>query len=337
MKVVTTFESLKRQPGPVFLAAGFFDGLHLGHRKVIDRTIASARAAGGRAWVLTFDTHPLRVLNPAEAPLLLTSGRHKMLLLRRLDLDGCLVLPFTHRLANLDAREFVSLLHRCIPPLAEIFAGRNWRFGRYGRGSPAMLARLSRGTGLTVNVIQPVTREGETVSSTRVRAAIVGGNLEEAAVLLGRPFGILGTVTRGRTVGRRLGFPTANLRPHNEVLPPYGVYAVHARLGRRVHEGVLNHGVRPTYGQGGRAAPTLELHVMDLNRDLYGTDIEVLFVERLRDERRFGSETALRRQIAADVLRARSLLAEKKLKESLYSLCGPHYIDAQQKTTRKEG
>jgi riboflavin kinase/FMN adenylyltransferase len=315
MKTTENLCALRRVRRPIVLAAGFFDGVHRGHQKVIGRAVARAAGIRGQAWVLTFDAHPLRILAPERAPLLLTSTGHKLRLLERLGVDGCLVIPFTRQLAGIEPSDFVERLARCIPSLREILVGGNWRFGRHGRGDARLLARLGAAKGFGVTVVRAVSRGGEPVSSTRIRARILRGRLAEAARMLGRPFGILATVVPGRSLGRRLGYPTANLDPHDEVVPPRGVYAVWARAGGRIHEGVLNFGVRPTLGRDRH--PTLELHLLDFSASLYGREVEVFFVRRLRPERAFPSEQALTRQIAADVRQARAVLrAAKKRKNA---------------------
>ena len=322
MKTSSDLGRLKRVRHPVVLAAGFFDGVHLGHRKVIERTIRRAREIGGQAWVLTFDTHPLSVLDPRNAPPLLTTNRHKTILMRRLGADGCLMLPFRRELAREEPDEFVGALFAGSPTLREILVGRNWKFGHGGRGDPHLLAELGREAGVAVTVVRPVQREGELVSSTRIRSEVVEGRLQAAAAMLGRPFSVLETVMHGETRGRRLGFPTANLASRNEVLPPHGVYAVHARVGREILDGVLNLGLRPTFTKGRPARPLLELHVFGGHLSLYGREVEVFFIDRLREERRFSGEEALRAQIARDADHARAVLDRKKVKHSLYSHCG---------------
>ena len=299
---------------PVVLAAGFFDGLHAGHRRVIGRAVARARRIGGEAWVLTFDRHPLRLLHPEIAPPL-TSTRHKLRLLEEFPgVDGCLVLPFTRKLASLEPREFVAQLAVCIPRLSEVMVGSNWRFGRGGKGTPALLSRLGRRLGFKVVVIRPIRRGGRIVSSTRVRRLITAGDILQAARLLQRPFSVLGRVGHGRRVARGLGFPTANLAVENEALPPTGVYAVRARVGRGRpwHAGVLNLGVRPTFGGAAGAKPVMELHLLDVKRALYGRDVEVRFEARIREERKFPSPVELARQIAGDVRDTRRLLAGRR-------------------------
>ncbi len=316
----TQLEDLRREPGPLVMAAGFFDGVHLGHLKVIRETRARAAAAGGRAWALTFDPHPLKVLNPEAAPRLLTANRHKLRLLARTGLDGCLLLPFDRELAALEPEDFLQCMRAGVPGLREIIVGRNWRFGRHGRGTPALGARLGAALGLTLDVVRPVMWKGETISSTRIRAEVLAGNLDEAAAMLGRPVSILGTVVKGRSIGRQLGFPTANLDPHNEVLPPHGVYAVHAAWDGAILDGVLNFGLRPTLREAGAIA-TLELHLFDFTGDLYGQDLEVFFCAFLREEERFPSLAAMQTAIGRDIAAARAALREKKVKDALYTRC----------------
>jgi riboflavin kinase/FMN adenylyltransferase len=206
----------------------------------------------------------------------------------------------------------------------DILVGRNWRFGKKAKGTPSFLASAGREMGFRVQIVTPVTRRGKPVSSTRIRKEITQGHLGEAADLLGRPVSILGTVMSGHSIGRKLGFPTANLDCGNEVLPPLGVYAVRAFLsrdasrkrrrapwlpGRGKHaEGVLNLGYRPTFQRDRTSRPTIELHVFDMARRLYGHDIEVFFVKKLRNERRFASRETLRAQIVRDVEKAKHVL-----------------------------
>jgi len=323
MKTVRNLGGLREEKRPLVLAAGFFDGLHRGHRKVIDKTSSRAKEIRGSAWVLTFDTHPARVLRPGSGPPLLTANRHKLTLLERMDLDGAVMMPFNRQVAKLRAETFVRNLLESAPTLREIVVGGNWRFGAGGEGDALLLSTLAEKQGIAVTSVRPVTRGGSAISSTRIRAEIARGNLDEAEIMLGRPFDILGTVTRGRTIGRKLGFPTANLDPHNEVLPPFGVYAVYALLEPAgLVGGLVNIGVRPTVsGKGGRKS-VVELHALDTVADLYGQDIEVFFIARLRDEKRFANRNELAKQIAEDVARTRKLLAGKKGKESLYTVSG---------------
>jgi len=308
MKMIAELSAMKKERRPVVLAAGFFDGLHAGHQRVIGRTVAEARRVKGAAWVLTFDKHPMQVLKPVSAPLLLTSNRHKLKLMKKLHVDGCILLPFTRHLAGLAPETFVKLLSDSIPRLRRIFVGDNWRFGRGEKGDVKLLAKLASGLSIRVSAVKPVFRSGRMVSSTRIRRAVLGGNLTAAAVMLGRPLSILGVVVKGRAVGRRIGFPTANLETFNEVFPPFGVYAVRAEVGGRLYDGVINIGVRPTFKGPGARSVAIEVHLFGLNQDIYGREVEVFFVKKLRCERRFGLVEDLKKQIKQDVKNAKKVL-----------------------------
>ena len=317
MNILHSLEALRTITAPVVAAAGFFDGVHQGHRKVIDQTISRARAINGEAWLLTFDPHPMRVLNPTAAPPLLTATPHKLRILERLDLDGCLVLPFTKAFAATEAEDFAAQLLAISPPLAELVVGENWRFGHRGQGHPPLLARLSKGSPLTVTVARPKIAQGEMISSTRIRTAVQRGNIDEATAMLGRPFSVLGTVEHGEGIGRTLGWPTANLDAHHEVLPPFGIYAARALIcpagepasgHAELLDGVVSFGVRPTIERTGEPKPVFELHILDHQQDLYGMDIEIFFVARLRDEEKFDSIDALKSQIEKDVEHTREIL-----------------------------
>lgn len=313
MKVLNDLDTIRGERRPVALAAGFFDGVHKGHRKVILRTVETAKAIRGAAWVLTFDTHPTKVLRPGSAPLLLTSNEHKLRLMARLGVDGCLLVPFTMALAEMPPGAFLSTLLASVPTLKEILVGKDWRFGRNQTGDVSYLAELARRQGIRATAVSPVKRKGHVISSTRIRAEIADGDLDEAAAMLGRPFDILGTVTPGQHVGRELGFPTANIDPHNEVIPRLGVYAAFALLeDGSMEKGVANVGVRPTLSQQGDGGPVIEVHLIDFERKLYGETVEVFFVARIRDERRFSNIDELRCKITEDVTHARRILARRK-------------------------
>lgn len=311
MRIARTPRALCGSRRPIVLAAGFFDGLHRGHMAVLQEAVSRARAMRGTAWVLTFDRHPLAVLAPGMAPPALSSRRATLDGFRRLGFAGCLLMPFTPVLARLEPGDFIARLTRCRPALAHVVVGRNWKFGRGGAGTPAVLAAMGRRLGFGVTVVAPVMQGGSPVSSTRLRRAILGGRTVEASQLLGRPFSLSGLVVRGRGVGRRLGFPTANLRWEDaaDVLPPDGVYAVHARVGVRVFGGMLNIGVRPTFAKARPSRRTSELHLFGFKGSLYGRIIEVEFGPRMRAERRFRSVAALQRQMGRDAASARDALA----------------------------
>ncbi len=312
MKTVTDISQLKGEPGPIVLAAGFFDGLHAGHLRVVERAVQRARKLRGKAWALTFDPHPLKILSPDSAPLLLTSNRHRLAMLGAMDVDGCILMPFTRRLSLLEPAEFAEKMCACVPPLAEVVVGGNWRFGKDGKGDASLLAKLGRKCGLAVTTVKPVTMKGAAISSTRIRSEIMNGRLESAAAMLGRPFSVLGTVVKGRSIGTQIGFPTANLTSHNEVLPPCGVYAVRARLAGQLLDGVFNLGYRPTINKARSGRPMMELHLFGINRELYGQEVEVFFLKKLRNEQEFPSLEELGKQIARDVASARKVLSKAR-------------------------
>ncbi len=322
MKLFTELSLLRDISKPVILVAGFFDGVHRGHRSIIDYARQAAQELNGEAWILTFNTHPLKVLHPPAAPLMLTSTNHKIALLNASGIDGCIVLPFTRELAATPPVDFAETLFHCAPTLAEVIVGENWRFGAKAGGTPQLLRELGAEENLKVTTLPPVGDAGEPISSTRIRTAIMRGELKHAAEMLGRPVSVLGTVVHGRKIGRKLGFPSANIDPHNEALPPLGVYAVQAMVHGKIYDGVLNFGTRPTFEKDKAVPPILELHLLDFDEVLYDEDIEAYFIAHLRDEWYFATIDELREQIAADVRNAREILMTEGLgAETQTALC----------------
>lgn len=305
---IRTIAELAGIPGPVFLAIGVFDGVHLGHKAVLERALADARQASGSAVAVTFDPHPARVLRPEKAPRLLTATAHKIRLIRELGVEHLLVLPFTREFAETPPEEFVKHLFAAAHPLREICVGHEWSFGRQRAGDLAMLKRMGDELGFDEIGVPAVQIEGEVASSTLIRAAVEAGDFEKARRFLGRDYALLGTVVAGEGLGRQLGFPTANLSAHNEQFPPNGVYAAGAQIGPRRLKGVVNIGVRPTVAQAG-GERVLELHLFDFDEVVYGSEIEVSFRRFLRPEQKFSSLAALKTQIAHDVAAARELTA----------------------------
>ncbi len=297
MVVLHSIGDLARVPGPVHLAIGVFDGVHLGHQAVIRTALDQPR---GSAVLVTFDPHPARVLRPERAPRLLTSTRHKLAIVERLGVRHALVLAFDDTFASTEAEDFVRQLQSACRPLGSIAVGEDWTFGHRARGSVALLRSL----GLDVHAVGAVQVDGAVARSTGVREAIETGDFERAARLLGRPATVLGTVVGGRQLGRKIGFRTANLALENEQLPPHGVYAVRATLGARSLAGVANLGVRPSIASG-EPECRLEVHLFDFDRDIYGRDLEVEWVAFLRPEQAFPSIEALSAQIARDADAAR--------------------------------
>jgi len=306
MNVFTHASQLRKLDVPIVLAAGFFDGVHLGHQEVLCSTVRRARETGGQAWALTFDRHPLAILAPSKAPPLLNTQDERLTRLEALGLDGVLMLPFTRQMALVTPEAFVAWL--CGEPetrtahtrLSEVRCGANWRFGRCAEGTPEMLARLGSDYGFRVTIVKYAEYQGEEISSTRIRQAICAGRLADATAMLGSPYTLTGTVTRGRGTGRHLGFATANIQPHAEVLPPTGVYATQTRVDGKTYDSLSNFGTAPTFGAA--PSPTLETHLLGYTGgELYGQRIEVALLRRLRDERTFASPSDLTAQIQQDI------------------------------------
>ena len=307
MRVLRHFKDIDSHSPEVVLAVGYFDGVHQGHQTVIQSASQRAAECGGRTWILTFDPHPLKILRPEMAPPLLTSTAHKLDLFRSMEVEGCIVLPFTRELAAQEPEEFIKNLKASVPSLQEIVVGNNWTFGHRARGNPALLQKMAAELGFRATVVPPVVYKKAPISSTRVRQNITEGNLTDVQDMLGRPFSILGTVIPGKQFGRKLGFPTANIDPHNEVHPPSGIYAVFAIVeGQRVG-GAAFLGASPETPETPSGA-IVEVHLLDVSPDLYGKDLEVQFIEKIREERRFASPTELSRQIGLDVEKARQIL-----------------------------
>ena len=309
MSPLTSIDALATLPGPLYLAIGVFDGVHLGHQAVMRRALEDARQGGGTAVVVTFDPHPIRVLRPEQAPRLLTSTAHKLHLISALGVTHQLVVPFDATFAATPPEEFIRSLAAAAQPLREICVGFEWSFGKGRAGNLALIEHLGAESGFTEVGVPAVRIDGEIVSSTLIRQAVENGDLVRAARFLGRDFTILGTVIEGDRLGRQLGFPTANLSAHNEQYPPNGVYAVKVQRGTQTIRGVVNIGVRPTikHASGERV---FEVHLFDFDADIYGEDLEITFRRYLRPEKKFPNVEALREQIAIDVALARSILAD---------------------------
>jgi riboflavin kinase/FMN adenylyltransferase len=305
VKILHSISELSHLPGPLFLAIGAFDGLHLGHQAVISTSARHARDAGGTPVVVTFDPHPAKVLRPDDAPHLLTATQHKIALIRDLGVAHLLVLQFDRQFASTAPEEFVRQLITNSRPLREICVGHEWSFGKGRAGNLALLKELGAASNFDVVGVPAVTVNGEVVSSTAIRRAVAAGDLIKATQMLGREYTILGTVKAGEKLGRTLGYPTANLSAHSEQFPPDGVYVAEARLSGALYRGVANLGYRPTVSTG-TPERLLELHLFDLNRDIYGEEVEVRFLRYLRPEQKFENVDALAAQIGRDVAEARA-------------------------------
>lgn len=299
-----------RWSAPV-LALGNFDGLHRGHRKILERVRRVAGERGATPVVMTFDPHPPRVVRPDKAPPLLMTKAQKLEALADAGVAGAAIVRFTEELSRWDPEMFVRTVLVDWLHVSEVWVGANFLFGHDRAGNFTLLRSLGARYGFKAEKIDPVRYKDFVVSSTRVRRLVSEGRVDEAGALLGHQFYIDGTVVHGDHRGRTIGFPTANLCTENELLPPNGVYATTARVGSIVLPSVTNIGTRPTVDRAGKTH--IETHVFNLDKDLYGASLRLGFVQRLRDERAFESLDALREQIGADCARARVLFGRLSL------------------------
>ncbi len=307
MTVLRSVEEAAIRYHRAVIAVGNFDGVHLGHGAIIKRAIDRSDALRAPCMAVTFDPHPQLVVGRKPSLPILTPTVRKLELLSQFEIDAVLVIPFTDAFARIEAESFVKTTYVDTLDIQEIVVGYSHNFGRHGRGDRLLLDRLSARYGFAVHVVQPVQVEGSPVNSSQIRAVLSEGEIHDAERLLGHPYGITGTVVRGDGRGSALRFPTANLETHDPdvLIPKRGVYAVRVGLGERVLNGVMNIGVRPTFGQ---EVEHCEVHILDFEGDLYNQSIRVEFVERIRDEKRFETVEALKDQISKDVYTTYNML-----------------------------
>jgi riboflavin kinase/FMN adenylyltransferase len=290
------------------ITVGTFDGVHLGHRDVIERLVARARLLKVPSVLVTFEPHPLQIVNPSAAPLVLTSHDEKLEVLAETGIDYMAVVPFTTELSAFSAEEFVELVLRKRFRMNELLIGYDHGFGRQRAGNVDVLRTLGERDGFKVDVVAPVsTPDGHSVSSTSIRRAVAGGDLDRARAALGRLYSVSGRVVPGHQRGRTIGFPTINLGPPppRKLLPPEGVYAVRVQTAGGPVGGMMNLGPRPTFGD---TQTSLEAHLFDTTGDFYGANVRVDFVSRLRETRKFASAEQLRAQLRFDERDARNAL-----------------------------
>lgn len=293
------------------LALGNFDGLHRGHAKIIERVRGRAEEQGSTAAVLTFDPHPPRVVRPDKAPRLLMTVDQKLSAFQAAGMDGAAVVRFTPELSQWEPETFVHTVLVEWLDIAEVWVGANFLFGHDRSGNFSLLRSLGARYGFRVEKIDPVRYKEFVVSSTRIRRLVSEGGVDEAGALLGHHYFIDGEVVPGAKRGHEQGFPTANLRTDNEILPPDGVYAATVTIDGVIHPAVTNVGLRPTFETNG--ARVVEAHLFDYDADLYGRRVRVAFIQRLREERQFADAMDLKHQIAADCDDARALFEQMSL------------------------
>lgn len=326
MQVVRNLDCLAEPPRRAVLTLGNFDGVHLGHREIFRRVVRQAHDLRGTAVVVTFEPHPLRLLAPDKAPLRLNTPAEKVRLLAASCIDLLVILNFTRQLAQMPAEAFVSEILVRKLGVKHLIVGYDYAFGRNRQGDTTFLAAQARLHDFTLEVLEPIRAAEQAHSSTAIRSFLNAGYVADAIKVLGRNYTLDGKVVHGDGRGRKLGFPTANLVTEKELLPRDGVYAVKVKWREDYFDGVINIGSRPTFAGN---APTLEIHLLDFQGDLYAERLRIYFVDRLRDEQRFPSVEALQEAVFIDIARARTLLADSQVVEYReYLDCGYDAVES---------
>ncbi|MGL4988440.1 MAG: bifunctional riboflavin kinase/FAD synthetase [Cetobacterium sp.] len=305
MKIIDDILLTKEKFENIYVAIGAFDGIHLGHRELIDKAVKKAKETGGKSAVFTFLNHPLEITNNSEAPKLINSLEEKIHILKSLGIDYLILQPFTKDFSNISPEDFIQKILKNNLNTKEVYVGFNFSFGKGGKASVETLKSSGEKIGIITNVIEPVKINGEIVSSTLIRKLLVDGELELANKFLGEPFSIIGEVAHGRKLGRLMGFPTANLKILNKIYPPFGIYGGKVKVEGEsfVRDAVINIGKNPTLKPDERS---IEVHILDFDEDIYGKKIYVSLVEYLRDEKKFNSMDELKETIKKDVLNWRT-------------------------------
>ncbi len=308
MQIVENFAAFDKLAYPKsVLALGNFDGVHLGHQAIFQHVVTRARDIDGTSMVFTFEPHPLQVLAPEKAPPLLTTYEQKIRLIAALGVQVSLRVPFTEQFARQEPIEFVRDVLCQRLGIHEVVVGHDFRFGHRRAGTVDFLQEHAAYFGYRVTVIPAIMQDETVVSSSNIRRFLLQGQVEQAARLLGRYYAIEGPVVEGFRRGAQLGFPTANVRPINAVVPHTGVYAVRVEWDKRLYPGVANVGYNPTFGN---QALSVEAHLFDIEAYLYGATVRVEFLHRIREERKFASVEELVAQIACDAQHARRVHAQ---------------------------
>jgi riboflavin kinase/FMN adenylyltransferase len=308
MRIIYAAKDLVYGRRNVCMAIGFFDGVHLGHQQIIRQTMSDARQHEAVAAVITFDRHPNAVVAPQRVPPLIYSLEQRLGAIEELGVETLLLFHFDRAFSEQTGDQFIRSLTSEAGPVRSICVGANFVFGKKRGGNVDLLKQLGGELHFSVHGMAAVALDGKAVSSTRIREVIAGGNLDAASQMLGRAYSIRGRVVEGDKLGSTLGFPTANIDVTGLALPPNGVYAAHAEVGSVTRRAVLNIGTRPTVSDS-KAMLRVEVHLLQFTGDLYGQDLEVTFVEKLREEKKFNSVEELRQQIALDAKQAARILS----------------------------
>lgn len=303
MEIIKKISGLTQKYKNPVVALGMFDGVHLGHQSVISRAVEVAKKIGGTSIVFTFSNHPLTVLAPETAPLMIGSRSLRRDIVESLGVEVLIEIPFTKEFSKKTPEEFLNLLQEKIAP-AYVVTGQNFTFGRYGKGNGRMLLREGENYGFKAEICTTVTVGKKNVSSTRIRALIAEGDLISANELLGRNFTYVSTVVNGDKRGRKLGFPTANLEiEDSRAMLPNGVYIVEVKLKNNFYRGIANIGDNPTFKVAKRR---IEVFIDNFSGDIYGEEIAVSFIQKIRDEKIFNGVEELKAQLNEDLATLRS-------------------------------
>jgi len=298
MKIFFWPGAVKRYKGPV-VALGVFDGVHAGHGRVLLGAVKKAKETGGKSVVVTFFPHPRKQESIYSLP-------HRLRILDSLGIDACVVIKFNRSFARLSAVDFISRILVKKIGASYIYVGENFRFGKGASGTAAFLKKCQGRFGFSVKVFKTVKSGGKLISSTHIRALIKQGSLFQASRLLTRPVSVFGTVVKGVSVAGGMGYPTANVDPHHEVLPPCGIYAVTVCIGDRTFKGACYIGSSPTFSLNSKR---VEVHIFDFDKNIYGKEIEIRFIKKIRDEARFSSKALLAARIKKDIKAAKIILS----------------------------
>ena len=306
MKIIRNIDNIPEDLTGAIVTIGNFDGIHLGHREIFRKLVRAAGEKNKKSVVITFDPHPQKIIHPERRPFfLLTPLNEKLSLIKSCGVDAVILLTFSIEFAGITAERFVEDILWKKLRLSKLLVGYDYAFGKGKGGNAKFLKASGRRIGFQVEVMGAVKTGGVISSSTGIRLAILDGNVKLASEMLGRPYGVTGSVVKGYRRGTEIGYPTANIKSE-KVIPATGVYAIIARLEGVRHPGVINIGYNPTFGN---EEISTEVHLLDFEGNIYGKDITILFIDRLRDETKFESSEELALQIKRDIERAREILS----------------------------
>lgn len=300
---------------PTVLTLGVFDGLHLGHQRIMQTVVERAGAVGAVPTAITFDPHPRAVLHPESAPPLLQTLDQRLANLEVLGIEQAIVIRFNREFAGQEASDFLTRIVMERLHAKEVYLGKGFAFGRNRGGNIGLLREMGGKLGFVADEVEEVQLRGNRISSSAIRHLLADGRINLARRMLGRPYGVEGVIIRGNRRGHTIGFPTANLKPHNRVIPKYGVYATATLIDGTWRKSITNIGVRPTFEN--TTEPSIETYVFDFDGDLYGDVLRVRFLYRIRDERKFGGIDELKAQIEKDTRRAMNYFSHEGVKNML--------------------